>query len=112
MFSGELFGIKMSCKIDALKKDYSTLMDWKFRADGAEKWIDEWRKLFPPGISDHINRSYRGSKNLCLVKMKKFKSPPKRFHPRGLAILYEDHDILVVNKSGGLLTVSNEKSPR
>ncbi len=40
---------------------------------------------------------------------KNFKSPPKRFQPRGLAILYEDHDILVVDKVSGLLTVSNEK---
>lgn len=42
-------------------------------------------------------------------KQKKFKSPPKRFHPKGLSILYEDHDILVADKAGGLLTVSNDK---
>jgi len=40
---------------------------------------------------------------------KKFKSPPKKHHPKGLAILYEDRDILVVDKRSGLLTVSNEK---
>ena len=40
---------------------------------------------------------------------KSFKSPPKRYQPRGLSILYEDHDILVVDKMSGLLTVSNEK---
>jgi len=40
---------------------------------------------------------------------KYFKSPPKKYQPRGLPILYEDHDILVVNKMSGLLTVSNEK---
>jgi tRNA pseudouridine32 synthase/23S rRNA pseudouridine746 synthase/23S rRNA pseudouridine1911/1915/1917 synthase len=40
---------------------------------------------------------------------KKFKSPPKRFQPRGLAVLYEDHDLLVVDKRSGLLTVSNAK---
>ncbi len=40
---------------------------------------------------------------------KKFKSPPKRFQPKGLSVLYEDHDILVVDKTNGLLTVSNEK---
>lgn len=39
---------------------------------------------------------------------KKFKSSPKRFHPRGLKILHEDHDILVVDKTSGLLTVSND----
>lgn len=40
---------------------------------------------------------------------KNFKSPPKRYQPRGLSILYEDRDILVVDKRNGLLTVSNEK---
>ena len=40
---------------------------------------------------------------------KNFKSPPKRYQPRGLSILYEDHDILVVDKVSGLLTVSTEK---
>ena len=34
--------------------------------------------------------------------MKKFKRPPKRFQPKGLAVLYEDHDILVVDKTNGL----------
>ena len=38
-----------------------------------------------------------------------FKSPPKRYQPKGLSILYEDHDILAVDKMSGLLTVSNEK---
>jgi len=38
-----------------------------------------------------------------------FKSPSKRHQPRGLPILYEDRDILVVNKAHGLLTVSNDK---
>jgi len=42
-------------------------------------------------------------------RQKSFKSPPKRYQPRGLSILYEDHDILVVNKMSGLLTVSTEK---
>ncbi len=40
---------------------------------------------------------------------KKFKSPPKRFQPKGLSVIYEDHDILVVDKMNGLLTVSNAK---
>ena len=40
---------------------------------------------------------------------KNFKSPPKKYQPRGLSILYEDHDILVVDKVSGLLTVGNEK---
>jgi RluA family pseudouridine synthase len=41
--------------------------------------------------------------------LKKFKSPPKRFQPKGLSILYEDHDILVVDKACGLLTISTDK---
>jgi RluA family pseudouridine synthase len=44
-----------------------------------------------------------------LESQKHFKSPPKRYQPRGLSILYEDRDILVVDKMNGLLTVSNEK---
>jgi RluA family pseudouridine synthase len=43
------------------------------------------------------------------VKSKKpFKQPPKRFHPPGMTILYEDWDIIVVDKSCGLLTVASE----
>ena len=40
---------------------------------------------------------------------KVFKRPPKRYQPKGLSIIYEDHDILVVDKINGLLTVSTEK---
>jgi RluA family pseudouridine synthase len=40
---------------------------------------------------------------------KNLKSPSKRYQPRGLSILYEDRDILVVDKMSGLLTVGNEK---
>lgn len=40
---------------------------------------------------------------------KNFKSPPKKYQPKGLAILYEDRDILVVDKTSGLLTVSTDK---
>ena len=40
---------------------------------------------------------------------KKFKSPPKRYQPKGLSVLYEDRDILVVDKVNGLLTVANDK---
>lgn len=42
-------------------------------------------------------------------KKKQFKKVPKRYQPKGLTILYEDHDILVVDKTSGLLTVSSEK---
>lgn len=40
---------------------------------------------------------------------KPYKRPPKRFQPRGLSILYEDRDILVVDKASGILTVSTDK---
>ncbi|MFC1671992.1 RluA family pseudouridine synthase [Planctomycetota bacterium] len=40
---------------------------------------------------------------------KPFKKSPKRYQPKGLSILHEDRDILVVNKVSGLLTVSSEK---
>ena len=40
---------------------------------------------------------------------KKFKSSPKRYHPKGITILYEDHDILVADKIYGLLAVGNDK---
>jgi len=40
---------------------------------------------------------------------KQFKRPPKRYQPKGLTILYEDRDIIVVDKVNGLLTVSSEK---
>jgi tRNA pseudouridine32 synthase/23S rRNA pseudouridine746 synthase/23S rRNA pseudouridine1911/1915/1917 synthase len=37
-----------------------------------------------------------------------FKGPPKKHQPRGLSILYEDRDILVVDKASGLLTVGTD----
>jgi tRNA pseudouridine32 synthase/23S rRNA pseudouridine746 synthase/23S rRNA pseudouridine1911/1915/1917 synthase len=40
---------------------------------------------------------------------KKFKGSPKRFHPKGITILYEDYDIIVIEKVHGLLTVENDK---
>ena len=40
---------------------------------------------------------------------KNLKSPSKRYQPRGLSILYEDRDILVVDKISGLLTIGNDK---
>lgn len=38
-----------------------------------------------------------------------FKRPPKKYAPRGLTILFEDRDILVVDKINGLLTISNAR---
>jgi tRNA pseudouridine32 synthase/23S rRNA pseudouridine746 synthase/23S rRNA pseudouridine1911/1915/1917 synthase len=43
-----------------------------------------------------------------MQQKKPFKQPPKKFHPKGLTILYEDWDIVVVEKSSGLLTVASE----
>jgi RluA family pseudouridine synthase len=41
---------------------------------------------------------------------KKFKSSPKKYHPKGLAILYEDHDILVTDKVCGMPVFSPDKA--
>ena len=41
---------------------------------------------------------------------KAFKPPPKRFQPRGTPVIYEDHDILVVDKASGLLTVATDRN--
>ncbi|MCF6359981.1 MAG: RluA family pseudouridine synthase [Cyclobacteriaceae bacterium] len=37
---------------------------------------------------------------------KPFKRPSKKHEPYGLSILFEDHDIIVVDKAAGLLTIS------
>jgi tRNA pseudouridine32 synthase/23S rRNA pseudouridine746 synthase/23S rRNA pseudouridine1911/1915/1917 synthase len=42
-------------------------------------------------------------------KQKNFKNPYKKFEPKGLTILYEDRDLLVVDKAAGLLTMSDSK---
>ncbi len=44
-------------------------------------------------------------RSISPLPMKKIKPIPFRHRPRGLAIIYEDQDIIVVNKSCGLLTV-------
>ncbi len=41
---------------------------------------------------------------------KPFKKPSRKHQPKGLKVLYEDRDILVVEKANGLLTVSTEKT--
>jgi RluA family pseudouridine synthase len=38
-----------------------------------------------------------------------FNTPSKKHQPKGLTILYEDHDILVVDKINGLLTMGTER---
>lgn len=42
-------------------------------------------------------------------KQKAFNRPPRKHTPKGLEILYEDRDIVVVEKINGLLTVGTEK---
>jgi RluA family pseudouridine synthase len=37
------------------------------------------------------------------------KTVPKKFQPKGLSILFEDNDIMVVDKVNGLLTVGTER---
>lgn len=48
------------------------------------------------------------SKTSPTAKNTEFLVPPKKFHPGGLGILHEDRDIIVVNKTNGLLTVGTE----
>ena len=48
--------------------------------------------------------------NQILVNPKGDKLPPKKFHPKGTTILYEDRDIIVLSKRGGLLTISSGKA--
>lgn len=43
-------------------------------------------------------------------KQKAFKAPPKKFQPRGISILYEDRDLLVVDKTNGLLSISRDQT--
>ncbi len=38
-----------------------------------------------------------------------FKKPPRRYQPKGLSIIYEDCDIIVVDKTNGLLTIGTDK---
>lgn len=38
-----------------------------------------------------------------------FKAPPKKYQPKGLTILYEDADIIVVDKIQGLLTIGTDR---
>jgi len=40
---------------------------------------------------------------------KKFKSLPRKYQPKGVSILYEDRDILVVDKISGLLTIGTDR---
>jgi len=40
---------------------------------------------------------------------KKIKKTPKKYQPKSLTVLHEDHDIIVVDKMHGLLTMGNDK---
>ncbi len=42
-------------------------------------------------------------------KKSSFKSPPKKYQPKGLSVIYEDREIIVVDKINGLLTVGTER---
>lgn len=35
--------------------------------------------------------------------------PPKKYHPKGLNIIFEDNDIIVVDKDPGMLSIATEK---
>jgi tRNA pseudouridine32 synthase/23S rRNA pseudouridine746 synthase/23S rRNA pseudouridine1911/1915/1917 synthase len=37
------------------------------------------------------------------------KRPPAKYQPRGLAVIYEDRDIIVVEKPGGLLSIGTDR---
>jgi len=37
-----------------------------------------------------------------------FKAPARKYQPRGLSVLFEDRDILVVDKESGLLTIGSD----
>ena len=39
----------------------------------------------------------------------KFRQPPKKYQPKGVAVLYEDRDIIVVDKAAGLLTIGTDR---
>ncbi len=45
-----------------------------------------------------------------MLEEKKIKKTSKRHQPRGVKILHEDEDIIVVDKASGLLTMSNAKT--
>ncbi len=58
-----------------------------------------------PQPSDDRQQKQTSEKPAVLKK----RAPSSRHQPRGVTILYEDRDILVVDKSPGLLTISTEK---
>ncbi len=43
------------------------------------------------------------------AQIKKFKAPAKKHLPKGMTFLYEDEDIIVIDKVSGLLTVSTDR---
>jgi len=43
---------------------------------------------------------------------KPFKPAPKKYQPRGAPVIYEDRDIIVINKACGLLSVSYDEKHR
>ena len=53
--------------------------------------------------------SYRPFIIILQEKKPRFKRPSKKHEPKGLSILFEDQDIIVVSKTNGLLTVSTDR---
>lgn len=54
-------------------------------------------KIFPGKGLTSMNQSPQGNR------------PPKKYQPKGLPILYEDKDLLVVDKPAGLLTIGTDR---
>lgn len=50
-----------------------------------------------------------GKDGCILDDLNKNNRPPKKHQPRGLPILYEDRDVLVVEKPSGLLTIGTDR---
>lgn len=44
------------------------------------------------------------------INKRAFKQPPMRYRPKGMTILYEDYDIVVIDKMSGLLSMSTANS--
>jgi hypothetical protein len=53
VYEGELFGCKIGCKVDCLKRDYSQLVDFKFRKPGAIRHLERGQDgVFASGEAD------------------------------------------------------------
>jgi len=57
----------------------------------------------------NCNKDYFEKQITMQEKKPILKKPSKKHQPKGLTILYEDHDIIVVDKISGLLTMGTER---